>query len=148
MIQQALDHFITDHGLFDDGFAVLGLNLYILDNLITLLDTDQGSQLTEALAAGLFHANSLLIMMAAAGRKYQLHAVGVLYQLLKDLMDLVGAGSNTAGAGTNQNPAVIIRQVGGCLRTHLGQFRVIFDHHALPLSSAISARALSGFMEG
>ena len=46
---------------------------------------------------GKFDADYLLVVVTAAGGENQLHTGGVLDDVFKDLMDLVGAGGDTAG---------------------------------------------------
>ena len=128
MIQQPLDDLVPHYGLFDNFFAVLGLDLNVLDDLVTLLNTDQGAQFAEALAAGLLNANSVLFVMAAARRKYQFYAGGLFYQIFKDLMDLIGTGGNTAGAGANQDPAIIGIQLCNSSFSCLREFIHIVNH--------------------
>ena len=148
VVQQPLDDLVAQDTLLKDLLAVLGLHLDILDGFSVLLDADQGAQLTEALAAGLLDADYLLVVVTAAGGEHELHAGGVLDDILKDLMDLVGAGGDTAGAGADQNTAAVAIDLrAGSFRSP-DQFFSSFNHQPLPLSSAMTASAFSGVMEG
>ena len=146
--QQALDHFIVQNALLNDLCAVLGLNLDVLDDLVTLLDTDQGAQFAEALAAGLLNADDLVVIVTAAGGEYQLDAGSLLYDLFENLMNLVGAGGDTAGTGANQDSAIIFLDCFAGRDCCLSQFFRSLNHQPLPLNSAMSAIAFSGVMEG
>ena len=100
----------------------------ILNDLVALLNPDQGAKFTEALTAGFLDTNRSLLMMAAAGREHQLHAGGFSHQIFKNFMNSVGTGGNTAGTGANQNPAVIGSQLRSGSFSCLGEFLVIANH--------------------
>ena len=148
LVQQTLDDLITADALLKNLSAVIGLHLNILDDLVTLLDTDQGAQFTEALAAGLLNADDLLVIVTAAGGEYQLHIGSSLHDLLENFMDLIGAGGDTAGTGANQNPAIVLLDLRAGRFCRPDQFFSSFHHQPLPLSSAMTASAFSGVMEG
>ena len=148
LVEQALDDLVAQNALFHDLGAVLGLNLYVLNDLVALLDTHQRAKLAESLTARLLDADDRLAVVAAAGREHQLDAGGLLYQIFKQLMDLMGAGRDTAGAGADQNPAGIALNLQLRLNAGLIQFFTSSDHQPFPLNSAINANAFSGVMEG
>ena len=63
VVQQTFNNIVTNNRVFNDFLAVIHLNLDVLDNLVTLLDSDQRSQLAEALAACLLYAHMLFIFV-------------------------------------------------------------------------------------
>ena len=67
MIQQPLDCFVAEDRFFHDIFTVFRLHFDVLDDLVTLLNTDQGAQFAEALAAGLLDTDGLFFVITAAG---------------------------------------------------------------------------------
>ena len=67
-------------------------------------------------------------MLAAAGGEYQLHALGLIHQLAEKLVNSMGAGGNAAGAGANQDPAVIVLDVLAGRALGLSQFLNRLNH--------------------
>ena len=67
-------------------------------------------------------------MLTAAGGEYQLHALGLIHQLAEKLVNSMGAGGNTAGAGANQDPAVIVLDVLAGRALGLSQFLNRLNH--------------------
>ena len=128
LVEQPLNDLVADDALFQDLLAVVRLNLDILNDPAVLLNPHQGAQLAEALAAGFLYAYRLALMLAAAGGEYQLHALGLIHQLAEKLVNSMGAGGNTAGAGANQNPAVIVLDVLAGRALGLGQFLNRLNH--------------------
>ena len=128
LVEQPLDDLVANNALFQNFLAVVGLNLDVLDDLAALLDADQGAQLTEALAAGLLDAYSLVVVVAAAWGEHQLHTGSLLNQFRENFVNLIGAGGDTAGAGADQNPAIIELDLlaGGSLGLH--QFFSSLNH--------------------
>ena len=147
MVQQPLDHIAAQNGLFIDFLAVLRLDLHVLDHLVAFLDTHQRAKLTEALAAGLFHAD-IGPVMVIMGREDQIDFRVIRNQIFQQLVDLIRTGGNTAGTGANQHAAIVAVQFRNGFFPFTGQIFNILDHQPLPLNSAISARAFSGVMAG
>ena len=107
VIEQPLQNDIAQNRLLENVPAVLRLHLYILNDLVALLNPHQGAKLTEALAAGFLYANQFVVFGFLMGSKLQKNARGFLYQLLKQLVDFVASGGNAARTGADQNTAVI-----------------------------------------
>ena len=148
LVKEPLQNLVSQNALFKNLGTVVGLNLDVLGHLIALLDPHQGAQLAEALAAGLLDTNQLLVLGFIVGSKLQLDIGGFLHQGPENFMNLIGTGGNTAGAGADQDTAVITIQVRKSSLAHLNQLFNVLNHQPLPLNSAINASAFSGVMEG
>ena len=66
--------------------------------------------------------------MAAAGGEHQLHTIGLLDEIGENFMNFVGAGGDTAGAGADQNPAIILLDLLAGSFLGLGQFFNSLNH--------------------
>ena len=105
-IKKAFYHFTAENSLLKDFLAVFNLDLHILNDLVSLLDPDQRSQLAEALTSGFLHAHMLMLSFVM-GSKIKHNTRSILGQREEFLINLCRSCCNTARTGTDKDPAVI-----------------------------------------
>ena len=106
-IEQVFHDLALQYSLLKNFVAVLRLYLHVLDCFVSALDPNQGPQFTDALTAGSLYANARFVLVMRC--KFQGYAIRVTGEISENIMDFCGTGGDTAGAGTDKNPAVLER---------------------------------------
>ena len=78
-IEQTIHHIVAKNSGLENLLAVFDLDFYILDDFITLLNTNQRPQLTKALTSGLLDAHMLMLAFIM-GSKIQYNTRSILSQ--------------------------------------------------------------------
>ena len=146
-VGHALDGLVAENAALKQLLAVVQAHLDALDDLVALLDPDQGAQLADALTAGALDAHRVL----AFGMMAEFHGdVGAVPGDFQEFfIDLLGAGGDTAGAGADQNPTfAILDGLPGRGAERLQGLSRFDSHTPSPLSLSISSSTASGVIRG
>ena len=94
LIKQSLDSLITLNTLLKNLLAVFDLNLRILDHIVTFLDTNKWSKLTDTLASCFLYTYMCIFVMRS---KLNGNSRSIFGNLHEFLIDFLRTGCHTSG---------------------------------------------------